>query len=189
MVPQAHDHYPNCPEPLIVGLARGGDKNAFAELVQRRQSYIRNLMRRCCNDATLADDLAQQVFLKVWLSIRTLRKPSAFNSWLKRLAINTWLQHVRKQDALGKAGELQEGHHPGRETGAVQMDLDNALATLNTAERLCVILSYQDGMSHPEIAELTQLPLGTVKSHIRRGAQRLQQQLSAYVEQPNGRQS
>lgn len=188
-MPQAHDYYPQCPEPLIIGLARNGDRAAFAELVQRRQSAIRNLMRRCCNDPALADDLAQQVFLKVWVSIRALRKPSAFEAWLKRLAINTWLQHLRKHDVLRQAGELKDGHRAARDTGSVGMDLDSALATLSPAERLCVVLSYQDGMSHPEIAELTDLPLGTVKSHIRRGAQQLQELLSAYKNQPEGKSS
>ena len=189
MAPHAHDYYPQCPEPLIIGLARGGDRAAFAELVLRRQSSIRNLMRRCCNDPTLADDLAQQVFLKVWVSIRALRKPSAFETWLKRLAINTWLQHVRKHDALRQAGELKEGHRAAQDASSVGMDLDSALATLSPAERLCVVLSYQDGMSHPEISDLTGLPLGTVKSHIRRGAQRLQELLAAYSNQSHGKSS
>lgn len=188
-MPQAHDYYPQCPEPLIIGLARGGNRAAFAELVRRRQSSIRNLMRRCCNDTTLADDLAQQVFLKVWLSIRTLRKLSAFEAWLKRLAIHTWLQHIRKNDALRQAGEIKESYRASHDSSAVGMDLDSALAMLSPAERLCVVLSYQDGMSHPEIAELTELPLGTVKSHIRRGAERLQEQLSAYADQPKGKSS
>ena len=62
------------------------------------------------------------------------------------------------------------------------MDLDRALATLSKPERLCVVLSYREGMTHAEIAEATDLPLGTVKSHVRRGTQRLQQLLSAYRE-------
>lgn len=185
-MPKAHDYYPQCPEPLIIGLARGGDRGAFAELVRRRQSYIRNLMRRFCNDVTLSDDLAQQVFLKVWLSIRTLRKPSAFDSWLKRIAINIWLQYIRKNDALHQAGELKDGHRSASDSSGVAKDLDSALTRLSPAERLCVVLSYQDGMSHPEIADLTDLPLGTVKSHIRRGAQKLQEQLSAYAETTEG---
>ena len=180
IVQQAQDFYPDCPEAYLVGLARAGDRGAFGELVRRRQSQIRNLMRRCCNDYTLADDLVQQVFLKVWLNIRKLKKPSAFGSWLKRLAVTTWLQHIRKKDALRGAGELVGYESPSKETPAVGMDLDRALAKLEAKPRLCVVLSYQEGMSHREIAKLTEMPLGTVKTYIRNGAQQLQENLSAY---------
>lgn len=182
-MPSAHDYYPECPEPFLVGLARSGDRFAFEELVHRRQSSIRNLMRRCCNDYTLADDLAQQVFLKVWLNIRKLRKASAFGSWLKRLAVTVWLQHLRKKDALRGANEFSGTELARSDSSSVGMDLDRALATLSDPVRLCVVLSYHEGMSHREIAELTELPLGTVKSHINRGAQQLQQILAAYREQ------
>ena len=60
------------------------------------------------------------------------------------------------------------------------MDLDRALATLPEAVRLCVVLSYHEGMTHGEIAAFTELPLGTVKSHITRGTEKLRQILSAY---------
>jgi RNA polymerase sigma-70 factor (ECF subfamily) len=182
-VPQAQDYYPECPEAFLVSLARTGDRGAFAELVRRRQSSIRNLMRRFCGDYTLADDLAQQVFLKVWLNIRKLRKASAFSAWLKRVAVTVWLQYIRKKDALRGAGELVGNEVPQRDSTSVGMDLDRALATLPDPVRLCVVLSYHEGMSHREISELTKLPLGTVKSHIRGGAQRLQQSLSAYSDE------
>jgi RNA polymerase sigma-70 factor (ECF subfamily) len=181
-VPKTRDYYPECPEALIVDLARSGDRGAFVELIRRRQSPIRNLMRRCCSDAALADDLAQQVFLKVWLSIRMLRQPKAFNTWLKRLAINVWLQHLRKNDALRGSNELTEAHLPQHDSTSVGMDLDSALATLPAAVRLCVVLAYNEGMSHREIANLTKLPPGTVKSHIRRGTKRIQKLLTAYAE-------
>ena len=177
---QAQDHYPDCPEALIVSFARTGDRNAFSELVRRRQSSIRNLMRRCCNDITLADDLAQQVFLQVWLKIRTLRQANAFSAWLKRLAISVWLQHVRKNDALRSADELGEVESAQKDSASMGMDLDSALATLSTQVRLCIVLSYHEGMTHGEIAELMELPLGTVKSHINRGTQRLQTILAVY---------
>ena len=178
----ARDHYPDCPEPLLVGLARRGDRDAFAELVRRRQSPLRNLMRRFCGDPALADDLAQQVFLKMWLNLRKLRKTEAFSGWLRQVAVSVWLQHLRKKDALKEAGELV-GTESTRSTNAgVAMDLDRALAQLPPRERLCVVLCYNEGMSHREIAETTDLPLGTVKSHIRNGAQRLQQILSAYLD-------
>jgi len=179
-VHKAQDYYPDCPEAFLVSLARTGDRKAFAELVRRRQSSIRNLMRRCCNDYTLADDLTQQVFLKVWLGIRKLRKASAFNGWLKRVAISVWLQHIRKKDALGAANEMTGTEQPQHDMTGMVLDLDRALVRLPDSVRLCVVLSYHEGMSHGEIAKLTQMPLGTVKTHIRNGAHQLQQLLSAY---------
>ena len=177
---RSHDYYPDCPEALIVNLARGGDRMAFSELVRRHQSNMRNFMRRCCKDNHLADDLAQQVFLKVWLNIRSLREAKAFAGWLKKIAVSVWLQHLRKQDVLFDSAEFDDVYWNEQPTPGIGMDLDVALATLPESVRLCVILSYQEGMSHQEIVEATELPLGTIKSHIRRGSERLKKLLSAY---------
>ncbi len=174
--------YGDSPEALLVGLARTGDRDAFAELVRRRQSWIRNLMRRCCGDLSLADDLAQQVFLQAWRKIPSLRQPDRFAAWLRRLAVNTWLQHLRANDALYNADTIDDTEPAPCETPGVAMDLDRALASLPDIVRLCVVLSHRDGMTHGEIADLTDLPLGTVKSHIRRGTLRLRQLLTAYRE-------
>jgi len=174
------DYYSKSPEALLVGLARGGDRTAFAELVRRRQAWIRILMRRCCGNVTLADDLAQLVFMQAWQNINRLQRPNRFGAWLKRVAINIWLQHARKNDALENASEYDETGHAQHDAAAVAMDLDRALGTLSDPVRLCIVLSYHEGMTHQEIADVTNLPLGTVKSHIRRGTKRLQQRLSAY---------
>ena len=179
---KAQDYYPKCPEPIIVSLARTGDRAAFEELVRRRQSSVRTLMRRCCGDITLADDLAQQVFLQLWKKIHTLKQAGALGAWLKRVAVSIWLQYLRKTDALRGADELEEPDHAHKETTGMGMDLDLALATLPNQVRLCIVLSYQEGMTHAEIAEITDTPLGTVKSHINRGSQRLKEILSPYRE-------
>lgn len=142
-------------------------------------------MRRCCRDITLADDLAQQVFLQAWRSIRHLQQPGKFGAWLKRLAINVWLQHQRKNDPLQHADEHEEISSARQDAAGIAMDLDRALASLADTVKLCIILSYHEGMTHREIAEFTGLPPGTVKSHIRRGTERLQQQLSAYKNTPH----
>lgn len=186
-MPQAQSLLKKSPEVLVVGLACDGDRDAFAELVRRRQSWVRNLMRRCCGDPALADDLAQAVFLQAWRNIGQLRKPSGFGGWLKRLAVTVWLQHLRKHDALRNADEFDEAaaafsSGPGSDPGIV-MDLERALATLPAPVRLCVVLSYHEGMPHGEIAEFTGFPLGTVKSHIQRGSGHLQTVLSAYHEE------
>ena len=165
------------PEALIVGLEQSGDTNAFAELVRRRQSWIRNLMRRFSGDAVLADDLSQQVFLQAW----PVAAAEPFWPWMKQLAVNVWLQHLRKTDALNAAGEIDESAPGGSVSTGVTIDLDRVLAALAEPVRLCIVLAYHEGMTHGEIAELTNLPPGTVKSHIRRGTQRLQQLLAHYA--------
>lgn len=174
------DYYTRSPEALLVGLARSGDREAFAELVNRRQAWIRNLMRRCCGDVTLADDLAQQAFLQAWRKIPALQQPGRFGAWLKRIAVNVWLQHLRGNDPLRRAEEPDERRTARSDTTSVAMDLDSALATLPDEVRLCIVLAYHEGMTHGEIEQYTGLPLGTIKSHIRRGTGRLQEQLAAY---------
>ncbi len=168
------------PEPLVVALARTGDSSAFAELVRRRQAWVRTLMRRCCGDVTLADDLAQQTFLRAWQDIGSLRNPKGFATWLRTLAINIWRQHIRKHDALADSENELELSASANESSGLKHDLNNALARLSPTPRLCVVLSYHEGLSHSEIAETTGLALGTVKSHIRRGTEVLQSLLAAY---------
>lgn len=141
-------------------------------------------MRRCCGDPVLADDLSQQVFLQAWRTMPQLQRPSRFAAWLKRLAVNVWLQHLRKNDPLKNAAGIEESAQAKRDTTAIAMDLDQALRALADDQRLCVVLAYHERMNHAEIAGFTGLPLGTVKSHIRRGTNRLKELLSAYAESP-----
>lgn len=183
-MPLQRDHYSRSPEALLASLSRNGDRDAFAELVKRRQNWIRSLMRRCCGDVTLADDLAQQVFLQAWRNMPRLQQPRRFGAWIKRIAINVWLQHLRKHDPLKNADEPAEIDSVHKDATGEAIDLDRALAMLADHVRLCIVLSYHEGMTHAEIAELTGMPLGTIKSHVRRGTKRLQEFLSAYAESP-----
>lgn len=167
-------------DAVVIALACAGDDQAFTEIVRRRHTRVRRFMYRLCRRPALGDDLAQQVFLTAWRSLQQLRSAAAFDGWLKRIMITTWLEEVRR-DKLEFAREPEEadfGAH--RETTAERMDLDAALARLAPQARLCVVLAYDEGMSHPEIAALTGLPVGTVKSHISRGAARLRELLAEY---------
>lgn len=177
----AQDYYSRSPENIVVRMARNGDRQAFSELVSRRQAWIRNLMRRSSGDWALADDLSQQVFLQAWKSLPQLHDPARFGPWLKRLAVNVWLQHVRRNDPVRDADELHDEATATDDAARVAMDLDAALATLAHDARLCIVLAYHEGMTHDEIASLTDIPVGTVKSHIRRGTLRLREQLAAYT--------
>ena len=181
-MPVSAGHYAEGPEALVVSLAIKGDRDAFAELVRRRQAWIRTLMRRCCGDLSLADDLSQQVFMRAWRKIRQLKDATRFGGWIKRLAINEWLQYSRKNDPLGFTDGDEALPESRADTTSVAMDLDRAMATLPGPVSLCIALSYHERLSHPEIEALTGIPIGTVKSHIRRGTARLRELLSAYDE-------
>ena len=179
-MPDAPGYYAQGPEALIVSLAARGDREAFTELVRRRQPWLRNLMRRLCGDATLADDLAQRVFLKVWRKIRKLRQPERFAGWVKQIAVNEWIDHRRKEGAAWQQAYDDELQPAPLATTAEAIDLDAALATLPDPVRTCIVLAYHERLSHPEIVELTGLPEGTVKSHIRRGSKKLRALLAGY---------
>lgn len=172
-------------EATLAALAIAGDDPAFGELVRRHHSRIRSLLRRLGRDPVLADDLAQQAFVQAWRRIRTLRTPGAFPAWLRQIAVSTWLQQLRAQGSRDADAPNALGAEPAHEpTLAERMDLDRALSHLGPHVRLCIVLAYGERMSHREIAETTELPLGTVKSHIARGASRLRDLLQAYETKP-----
>lgn len=156
-------------------LAALGDDRAFGELVRRRQSTVRGMLRRLCGDPALADDLAQETFVQAWRTLAQLRNSGAFGGWLKQVAVRVWLQHARRAKLpLGTLDEAEDAAAPELEG---RLDLERALERLNPPQRLCVVLSYGEGLSHGEIADTTGWPLGTVKSHVARGGARLKQWL------------
>ena len=166
------------PEAALVTLAQAGSDAAFEELVRRRQGAVRGLLGRASGDPALGDDLAQETFMHAWRNLRRLREPAAFGPWLRQIAVHTWLQHARRKripmDALAEEESAADSSAPDVTR---RVDLERALARLRPPERLCVVLAYAEGMSHGEIAKVTKMPLGTVKSHIARGARRLREWL------------
>ena len=165
-------------EAAVLALARTGDSAAFDELVRRRETNIRALLARLCRSPSLADDLAQETFLKAWRQLRDLKTYAAFGAWLRQIAVNTWLQHQRRNDPLQATQELPE--MPAHEHPGERIDLDAALQKLPPLVRLCVALFHGEGMSHTEIAGAAGIPLGTVKSNINRGSATLRELLGAY---------
>jgi RNA polymerase sigma factor (sigma-70 family) len=168
------------PEGDLIALARRGDDAAFGELVRRRQGSIRGLLRRWCGESQLADDLAQETFVRAWKHLRRLESVGAFGGWLRQIALNVWLDHARKRRI--PMDELRDGddgrEHVPADTGAA-IDLERALAALRPPERICVVLCFGEGMSHGEVARATGFPLGTVKSHLARGTAKLRALLEA----------
>ena len=170
----------NAAEVAVVALAKLGDKPAFEELVRRRQSALRNLLRRLCRDHALADDLSQQAFIQAWKTLSSLQSPGAFGGWLRQIAVNTWLQHLRSRKEMESIDDEASPVESINESPGDRIDLDYALTQLSPVVRLCIVLSHAEGLSHGEIVSVTKLPLGTVKSHITRGTSRLRELLQAY---------
>lgn len=165
-------------ETTVTALAIAGDDAAYGELVRRRQGQIRGLLRRLCRDASLADDLSQQAFLQAWRRLATLESPAAFGAWLRKVAVSMWLQYARSHPERSQEAAPEPAHEP---LVGERLDLDRALLQLPDDARLCIVLAYSEGMSHREIAAATDMPLGTVKSHIARGSARLRDLLGAYA--------
>jgi len=171
-------------EAALIVAAQARDQAAFGELVKRRQGWARALLRKMCQSHAEADDLAQEAFIKAWDRLRDLETPAAFPGWFRRIAVTTFLMAKRRQKAVFEEIDeavsplADETSTPEAQAGA-KIDLEKALARLSDAERLCVTLNHGEGLSHGEIVEMTGLPLGTVKSHVLRGTEKLRRMLEA----------
>jgi RNA polymerase sigma factor (sigma-70 family) len=165
----------------LVALAVVGGREAFGELVRRHGSAIRGLLRRMGADPILADDLAQDAFLAAFEQIADFRGEGTFQAWVKRIAARLYVKRWRRDARLDLMAEPPEPDAaPGRgEAGAAdRLDLDEALRALSSSERVCVSLCYGGGLSHVEAALALNAPLGTVKSHVKRGLDKLRARMA-----------
>lgn len=165
---------------LVAQVLAQQDAAAFGELVRRHQSQVRNFLRKLARDFTLADDLAQDAFLHAWDKLHTYRGQGTFIGWLLKVAYTTFLQSKRKSSRYGEIlDELQQDTmaHGQRQTEASTevADLDKLLAVLTEEERAVMIMSYACGLSHREIGQAVELPVGTVKSIIFRGKEKIRE--------------
>lgn len=163
---------------LVARIVSSNDQAAFQVLVERHQSAIRGfLCRLAAGDYGTADDLAQETFLLAYRKIHTLKSGSSFVSWLHTIAYRRFLQHNRKHARQQVMAEPPTQSHDPRQANDAEILVKRLMSYVSPEERACLTLAYVAGMSHPEISGVTDLPLGTVKSHIQRGKQKLQQWL------------
>ena len=171
----------------LATLAQAGDRPAFGELVRRHGPGVRGLLRRMGAEPSLADDVAQDAFLAAYERIAEFRGQGAFAGWVKRIAARLYIKRCKRQLRLSELDEevAEETVQSLGDASATQrLDLDGALKRLSPAERLCVSLCCGAGFSHAEAAEALKLPLGTVKSHAKRGLDKMKAHLG--VDQPDG---
>jgi RNA polymerase sigma-70 factor (ECF subfamily) len=181
-------------EPLVRG-AQAGDAQAFDELVRRFSRPIFNLAYRMAGNHEEAEDLAQEIFVKLHRSVGQFRWRSRFSTWLYAVAANTCRSGLRRLrriaeaevvrlDADGEEGArppepAAPGDLPGQALAKreLRQEVEDAIAELPEEFRLAVILRDLQGFEYEEIAEALQCSMGTVKSRLSRGRQRVKERL------------
>jgi RNA polymerase sigma-70 factor (ECF subfamily) len=173
---------------LVALVVASRDQRAFAKLVTRYEVLIRSMLARMTGNHALAEDLAQDAFLRAWNKLDSFTGKGSFKGWICRIAYTEFLQSYRKRKSTARAMEKFKAHTdienqtPKSWDSGDAMDLDRALAQLSEVERNLIVLCYSVGMTHEEAATISALPLGTVKSHIYRGKEKMRQMLLAAEE-------
>lgn len=165
---------------LVAQVVAQQDPAAFGELVRRHQSQVRNFLRKLTRDPVLADDLSQDAFLHAWNKLHTFSGAGTFIGWLLKVAYTTFLQSKRKSNRYQEIlEEVGHGSVDGSGSGTVSSDevsdLDKFMAVLTEDERAVMILSYACGLSHREIGDAADMPVGTVKSIIFRSKEKIRE--------------
>lgn len=147
------------------------NRKEFTDLVSGSQEAFRRFLAAlCCGDKALADDIAQDTYLKAYLACDSLRDPSTFGAWLRRIAYNTFIssrRSLRPECAIDDALHLAGGE--AADEGFRYQDLYAALARLGERERTAILLFYMEGYAIREIATITESAENAVKQQLSRG--------------------
>lgn len=157
------------------------DLAAFGTLMARHEQAVRAFLKQLCRgQVDLVDDLAQETFMKAFDKLHQARDGSRLRSWLNGIAYREFLMAQRASTRYGEAlNELAREPATYREPDPAALELERLLSVLSEAERCAIILNHGGGLSHQELAQALDLPLGTVKSLIARGKQRIREAFAA----------
>src|ERR1700733_5165979 len=187
----------NLPDADVVALAQQGRDSAFRELIRRYERPIFSLIYRMVRDRELAEDLAQDTFIKVLNHIDRYRPEFKLSSWLFKIANNVAIDHLRRRqlDTVSIDGsphaqtadaveatrfdvvDQQESALDEMEARELGTSIEKAIAGLRPEYRSCIMLRHVEGRSYEEIAATLDLPLGTVKTYIHRARHELRKAL------------
>lgn len=161
---------------LIARVVMMNDNRAFDQLVIKYQSIIRSFfIHQTLGNKELSDDLAQETFIKAYVNIASFKNLSEFSTWLIRIAYNVYYDYIRanhSNDFLDTNEAINLSYNENKDLGK-EMDIFQALQILKKEERTCIILFYMDDLSIENISVITQMPQGTVKSHLSRGKEKM----------------
>lgn len=160
-------------EADLIAQAQTGDRSAFGELVRRHQAGVVNVAYRLCGDVQLAEDAAQEAFIRAWLNLASYRPTSPLRNWLYRIAVNAALDALRRPPEAsldeGRAIMASEAHREP-EAAYIRQEraqrVQKALLSLTPPNRAVVVLREYEELSYREIAAALDIPIGTVMSRL-----------------------
>ena len=182
----------------VVLRARSGQEAAYRELIRRYERPVFALLFRMVRDRELAEDLAQETFVKALNAIDSYRPEFKFSSWIFKIANNAAIDHLRRRelDTLSLDGSPHAETPEAMQATALQIGarqespldtveakelggaIEAAIGSLRPEYRSCILLRHVEGRAYEEIAEILNLPLGTVKTYIHRARNELRQSLA-----------
>ncbi len=185
--------WPDLTDQEVVKLAVLGREAAYRELIRRYQRPVFSLIYRMVRDRELAEDLAQETFVKVLNAIESYRPEYKFSSWIFKIANNASIDHLRRRslDTLSLDGSPHAESSEAIEATRLQISdgsedplaevanqelgvlIERAIGELRPEYRSCILLRHVEGRPYEEIAEILDLPLGTVKTYIHRARNEL----------------
>lgn len=164
---------------LVARATLFGDNRAFGILVERHQTEVRRFfMHQTLGDKELSDDLAQDTFLKAWTALPRFKGVASFSTWLYRIACNVLYDYTRRHRPMADIDSTEARRTAaGGANGTLKMDIYNGLAQLVEAERICITLQLIEEQTVNAITNITGMAEGTVKSHLKRGKEKLSKYL------------
>jgi RNA polymerase sigma-70 factor (ECF subfamily) len=171
-------------ERELVLRAQGGDRSAFNDLVILHARGVMNVIYRMCGDTQVAEDAAQETFLRAWSNLGSFRPEMSLRNWLYRIGLNLAADMLRKEKHIDPA-DLEELHLPDPQLGPEGTYLQDertaivqaAIASLPEASRVVLVLKEYGELSYREIAESLYIPLGTVMSRLNYARRALKEKL------------
>jgi RNA polymerase sigma-70 factor, ECF subfamily len=173
-------------ETSLVEQAKQGDRNAYGELVRRHYSGVVQVVYRLCGDTGLAEDMAQEAFLRAWINLPSFHPQSSLRNWLYRIAVNAALDVLRRRPEETLEDEevlMLTDQTAGPETVLIEKEraaqLQQAMQSLPEAARSVLVLREYGDLSYQEIASVLEVPVGTVMSRLNYARNRLRELLKA----------
>lgn len=147
----------------------------ITEVKAGQGAFRRFLIGLCCGDSSLADDIAQEAYLKAWLSIDNFRKEANLDTWIRKIAINTFLNIKRSKKIFSEINEssLEILANENDDVNLKYQFLYEALKLLSEKERSAILLFYLENYSIAEIATITDNSVNAVKKQLSRGRENL----------------